>query len=473
MFTLPRSEASPRGGEEEASGQGDRPQTWSLRKSPAMGNEKSPRRQSKPLPRRALDFEAATNEDEALPTTKTPPRAPTSSTSPPANVESPLLRRMSMKKPYQSGDVTMFEPRVHSTPLVPSRKAPAGEASAPLAEDLDSSGSGTSEKGRRPASGGRQAEPPVFSDLPTTRHAQRSLLEMLRQGGKKRDASSPRASADRPSPENRSGSGSKTERVPAKQKRLSFLAQDDFVECPAEEEEEKREEAREDQEGATSAAALSSYKELLSSGHGKHSGSASRSLPKHGRPKEHKSGASGSSGLHAPPSGHGAQDPADWDLPSTSRGHRSSSQVATTSQDGAGKVTKAQKKKKKKKKKVYAAIQVYQPKGVERSKCQATSFDVCLTLAVEVIDEEIEQCQSEEDKRVLEMYKQNIIKETCKIIEELNVYTVRLPELEKEKRKLRALRKNIEQLEEKIMRCVRENGLDIDPYQFLMDEEYV
>lgn len=117
------------------------------------------------------------------------------------------------------------------------------------------------------------------------------------------------------------------------------------------------------------------------------------------------------------------------------------------------------------------AIKLYQPKGVERSKCQATCFDVFLTLAMEVIDEEIEQCQSAEGKRVLEMYKQSIIKETCKIIEELNVYTVRLPELKKEQRKLRALRKNIEELEEKIVRCVRENGLDIDPYQFLVDEE--
>lgn len=467
-FSLPRSEASPRGAEEVASGQGDRPHSPSLPKSPAMhetqGKEKSPHRRSKVLPRRALDFEATTDEGDAAPTTrKTPPRAPRSSTSPPADVESPVLRRMPTKEPYQ-GNVSTFEPRIHSTPVVPSRKAPAGEASAPLAEDLDSSDSGTSNQGRRPAPGGKQAEPPDFSDLPTTRHAQCSLLEMLRRGGKKRDAS-PRASVKQPSPEHRSSGGSKTARVPARQKRPSFLAQDDFVECPAEEEEGKgEEEAREDKEGATSAAALSAYKELLSSGHGKHSGSASRSLPKRGRPK-------GSSGLPAPPSGHGAQDAADWDLPSTSRGHRSGSPVATTSsQDGADKATK-DKKKKNKKKKVCLAVQMYQPEGVERLPCQATSFDAFLTFAMEEIDYEIEHCQSAEDKQILELYKQNIIKETCKVIEELNVYTVRLPELEEEQRKLRAMRENIEALEEKVVRCVRENGLNIDPYEFLVDEE--
>lgn len=117
------------------------------------------------------------------------------------------------------------------------------------------------------------------------------------------------------------------------------------------------------------------------------------------------------------------------------------------------------------------AVQMYQPEGVERLPCQATSFDAFLTFAMEEIDDEIEHCQSAEDKQILELYKQNIIKETCKVIEELNVYTVRLPELEEEQRKLRAMRENIEALEEKVVRCVRENGLNIDPYEFLVDEE--
>lgn len=474
--TLPRPHSSPLGRKEDAGGQGDRPQNRSLRKSPVVretpGEQTSSRRHSKLLPRRALDFEPTTVEGDAPPTTKnTQPHALRSSTSPPADEESPFPRRMSSKKPYQ-GNITSFEPRVHSTPVVPSRKAPAGEASAVFAEDLDLSEGATSESRGRPGPGKKQTDPPpVFGDLPTTRHAQRSLLEVLRHGGKGSDTT-PKSPVKRPSPQSVSSSPDKRSGVPAKQKRLSFLSQDGFVECPVEEQEDEEEEAEKDEQAATSAAALSSYKELLSSWHNKRSGSARGSLSMRGRPEKPKSGASGSSGLHAPPGGHSAQDAADRDLPSTSRGHRSSPRDGALSREAADQVTKAQTDKKKKKR-VYVAIQVYQPEGRERSKCEVTAFDVFLTLAMEVIDEEIEQCQSEEGKQVLEMYKQNIIKETGKIIEELQVYTRRLPELEKEKRNLRALRKKIEVLEEKIVRCVRENGLDIDPYEFLLDEEDV
>lgn len=469
--TPPRPGPSPLGGE-KASGKEDRPETGSLRKSPAVHqapeDRKSAHRRSKLPPRKALDFELPSDKGEAPLTPKeTLPRVPRSSASPPVDGKSPLLGRMSLR------NVTSFEPLVHSTPIVPSRKALAGEASALLVEDFDSPESAASETGGQRGPAAKQAEPPVFGDLPTTRHAQHSLLEALRLGGKARDAATPRASVKRPSPQNRSSKRTAVQ-VPAKQKKgASLLARvDDFVECPVEEDEEEMEAAEEDKEAATSAAALSSYKELLSFPSDKHSGSARGSLPKRGRPEEPKSGASGSSGLRAAsPGGHEAQDAGHWDRPSTSRGHRSSPRVVATSQEGAGKATKTQKKKKKKRQ--YVAIQVYQPKGVERSKCDVTAFDVFLTLAMEVIDDEIEQCQSEEGKRDLGRYKQYIIEETGKIIEELQVYTSRLHEVEKERRNLRSLRKKIEEAEEKLVRCIRENGLDIDPYQFLWDGEGV
>lgn len=467
----PRPGPSPLGGE-KASGQEDWPQTGSLRKSPAVHqapeDRKSAHRRSKLPPQKALDFELHSDKGEApLTPEETLPRAPRLSDSPPVDEKSPLLGRMSLR------NVTSFEPLVHSTPIVPSRKASAGEASALLVEDFDSPESAAAETGGQRGPAAEQAEPPVFGDLPTTRHAQRSLLEALRLGAKARDAATPRASVKRPSPQNRSSKRTAVQ-VPVKQKKgASLLARDEFVECPVEEDEEEMEVAEEDKEAATSAAALSSYKELLSFRSDKHSGAARGSLPKRGRPEEPKSGASGSSGLRAAsPGGHDAQDAGHWDRPSTSRGHRSSPRVVAKSQEGTDKTPKTQKKKKKKKK-AYVAIQVYQPKGVERSKCDVTAFDVFLTLAMEVIDDEIEQCQSEEGKRDLGRYKQYIIEETGKIIEELQVYTSRLHEVEKERRNLRALRKKIEEAEEKLVRCIRENGLDIDPYQFLWDEEGV
>lgn len=459
---LPRPGPSPLGGK-EPSGQEARPQARSLHKSPAVHqapeDRKSPHRRSKLPPRKALDFELPSDKGEApLTPEETLPRASRSSASPPDNGKSPLLRRMSLK------NITSFEPLVHSTPIVPSRKASAGESSALLVEELDSPESAALETGGQRGPAVKQGEPPVFGDLPTTRHAQRSLLEALRLSGKERDDATPRASIKRPSPQSRSSEGAAVQ-VPAKQKKgASLLARDDFVECPVEEDKGEMEEAEEDKEAATSAAALSSYRELLSLPSDKHSGSARGSLPKRGHPEEPKSGASSSAAL---PGGHEA---GHWDHPSTSRGHRSSPRVVATSQEGTGK-TKTQKKKKKKK--TYVAIQVYQPKGVERSKCDITAFDVFLTLAMEVIDDEIEQCQSEEGKRDLARYKQYIIEETGKIIEELQVYTNRLHEVEKERRNLRSLRKKIEETEEKLVRCIRENGLDIDPYQFLWDEEGV
>lgn len=317
-------------------------------------------------------------------------------------------------------------------------------AHPPVAEDLDAPKSGTSGASGEQGPAVKNTGPPSLGGRPTSGQQQRSRLEAPRRSGARIGSGAAPCVSQKPlSPGNRSSQQAALQMHVTGKWKHKFLALRAFVECSVEEE------GVEDKKCATSAATLGG-------------------LPKHDHPEEIKGGPSGSSRLHMPPDGLEAQGAQLVDLPSTSRGHPSSLQNEATSQEVAGGAESATKKKKKK---LYMAVQVYQPEGMERTKRDINTFDVFLTAAMEVIDSEIDNCQSEVGRQVLQAYKDNIIKETIPYIMGCQAYTNCPHEVDEERCKLRALRKQIEKIGKRLVWYFRENSLDIDPYQFLLDEE--
>lgn len=129
-------------------------------------------------------------------------------------------------------------------------------------------------------------------------------------------------------------------------------------------------------------------------------------------------------------------------------------------------------RKKHKRRKAWVQVQLYdQPSGL-RTKADVTMYDIYLSLALEIIEENRQQCQSEKEKRVMARFYEEVAKDATKIIDELQVYTNELSELKQEMSKMTDLTKKLDRISHGLGKYVQENNIkNVDPYQFYFEDE--
>lgn len=126
----------------------------------------------------------------------------------------------------------------------------------------------------------------------------------------------------------------------------------------------------------------------------------------------------------------------------------------------------------KKHKKFWVQVQLYDHPNGQRSKSDMNMYDIYLSLALEMIEEQRQHCLSEKEKKVLKQFYEEVTKDTAKIIDEVQVYTDELFELRKEVLKMKALRKKLKHISHELEQLVKENNIQgLDPFQFFCQEE--
>ncbi|XP_050052670.1 uncharacterized protein [Dermacentor andersoni] len=129
-------------------------------------------------------------------------------------------------------------------------------------------------------------------------------------------------------------------------------------------------------------------------------------------------------------------------------------------------------RKKRKKAKVWVRVQLYdQPNGT-RSKADVNMYDIYLTLALEIIEENRQKCQSDKEKTVMKWFYEEVAKDATAIIDDVQLYTNELFELEKEVRRMNALSKQLYNIGLEVQKYVKENNIQgVDPFQFYFEGE--
>ncbi|KAL1434511.1 hypothetical protein MTO96_011605 [Rhipicephalus appendiculatus] len=134
-------------------------------------------------------------------------------------------------------------------------------------------------------------------------------------------------------------------------------------------------------------------------------------------------------------------------------------------------VQKHAQRKKRKRPKVWVQVQLYdQPSGL-RTKADMTMYDIYLSLALEIIEENSSVSQRKK-KKVMEQFYEEVAKDAIEIIDELQVCTNELKELQQEIRKMTDLRKKLDRISRGLGKYVNENNIkNVDPYQFYFQDE--
>ncbi|XP_037559170.1 uncharacterized protein LOC119436403 isoform X4 [Dermacentor silvarum] len=129
-------------------------------------------------------------------------------------------------------------------------------------------------------------------------------------------------------------------------------------------------------------------------------------------------------------------------------------------------------RKKRKKAKVWVRVQLYDHPNGQRAKSDVNMYDIYLSLALEIIEEKRQKCQSEKEKKVMKWFYKEVAKDATEIIDDVQMYTNELFELEKEMRKMRALMKKLYNIGLEVQEYVKENNIQgVDPFQFYFQEE--
>ncbi|XP_075734946.1 uncharacterized protein LOC119187747 isoform X3 [Rhipicephalus microplus] len=135
-------------------------------------------------------------------------------------------------------------------------------------------------------------------------------------------------------------------------------------------------------------------------------------------------------------------------------------------------VQKHAQRKKRKRPKVWVQVRLYDQPGGLRTKEDVTMYDIYLSLALEIIEVNRQQCQSKKGKKVMDQFYKEVAKDAIGMIDELQLYTNELVELQQEIMKMMRLRKELDRISRGLGKYVRENDIrNVDPYQFYFEDE--
>ncbi|XP_075552741.1 uncharacterized protein LOC142585676 isoform X2 [Dermacentor variabilis] len=178
-------------------------------------------------------------------------------------------------------------------------------------------------------------------------------------------------------------------------------------------------------------------------------------------------------------------------------------------------------RKKRKKAKVWVRVQLYDQPNGRRSKADVNMYDIYLTLALEIIEEnssatssiclslakcmhmfprcclcfffscsftlykaashltatlsllERQKCQSDKEKTVMKWFYEEVAKDATAIIDDVQLYTNELFELEKEVQRMNALSEQLYNIGLEVQKYVKENSIQgVDPFQFYFEGEH-
>lgn len=136
----------------------------------------------------------------------------------------------------------------------------------------------------------------------------------------------------------------------------------------------------------------------------------------------------------------------------------------------SGETTKT---KRRKRQKILVPVHLYDSSDGQRGEKDVTLYDVYLSLATEMIELKRKECKSEEGKQVLKMFYEEVVKGATGIIDDVQKHYVdKLHEMDEERKKIRALRKEFDRLGKTLEEYIKEKNIQgVHPYQFCFTEE--